>query len=191
MGSIHQVAEATWSTNEDVTALAELLDVEADRNAAIGADWTQLGAVAETTGFVEDLLSKLAGWADDEYQRLSADLVDFRVVIWTTCVDARATNLVDLAHEHRYNWYHVCCSFARSCLGNGDDVEVLHYCWDAVTLNSCWCVVATFLDVLKDHWVDAGLCELDKRSEKLGPPDCKNTYAANGLDLDGALKGDL
>jgi len=72
----HQIDQSAWSTNEDIAALAELLNVILDLHTAIAADSQQFGAIGDASALVENLVSKFASWHDDDDKWLSADLVD-------------------------------------------------------------------------------------------------------------------
>lgn len=101
--TVHQVAETAGSRDEDVAALLELLDVVLERHAAVGADWTEPGAIGDATSEVENLVGQLAGWAHDDDQWFSTDAVNIGVIFRSSGIHTRSTNLVDLAHQLRGN----------------------------------------------------------------------------------------
>jgi hypothetical protein len=93
----HEVHKTTGGGDEDVASHLELLALVLGGSTTVDDARSQHSAVAETASLIEDLAGKLAGGADDQHQRLSADAVSGGVVAgW---VGARCSKLAGLAHQ--------------------------------------------------------------------------------------------
>jgi hypothetical protein len=110
----HEVDQTTWSSNENVTALGQLLSLFTHRTTAIGNARAEHRAIAKTTRLVEDLTTQLTSWCYDEDQRLSTNSVDIRVEavseVWAT-----SSKLLNLAHELRDGRDQVSSGLPRAC----------------------------------------------------------------------------
>lgn len=158
---VHEVTKAAWRGDENVAALTQLLDVVANRNTAVAADGTKHGAVAETTRLVKDLLSELAGWADDDDQWLSTHSVKLWVVVGSSGVRTGALQLLGFAHELADDWNEVGGGLARAGLSDSHDITTCKNSRDAVGLDGSGLFVTTALDVRQDDWVKASGFELN------------------------------
>jgi hypothetical protein len=93
----HEVHKTTGGGDEDVASHLELLALVLGGSTTVDDARAQHSAVAETASLIEDLASKLAGGADDQHERLSADTVGRGIVAGR--VRARSSKLTGLAHE--------------------------------------------------------------------------------------------
>lgn len=109
----HKVEQTTWCGNQDITPATKFLLLLAFRSTAVRNAWSQHGSIAQATSLIEDLGAKLAGWSDNQDQRLCANRVHCRIKavgqIWTT-----TGQLFDLSHELGDSRDEVGGSLARS-----------------------------------------------------------------------------
>jgi hypothetical protein len=94
--STHEVDQATWGCNEDVTTARELGRLFTEGGTTIGDAGAKHGAVAETARFIENLAAQLPSWRDDEDQRFSSD----SIAAWVE-VQARARRSQFLCFAHK------------------------------------------------------------------------------------------
>lgn len=180
LGLVHQVAKTTRGADENVAALAKLLDVHTLGVAAVSDTWAQHGAVAETTSLVEDLNRKLASGDDNHNEWLGAHAMDLDIEAWVGDVGTRGGKLLGLAHELREDWNEVGGSLARACcsvstsdenfavgssltsLSHGDDIVTLHDGWDCVGLNGSRSDVSGAVDIVGEGRVETSFGELGR-----------------------------
>lgn len=93
-----EINKATWGSNENITALGDLVELVAAGATTIHNTWTKHRAVAEATRLVEDLHGKLTVGTNDEHEWLGTRKV---ARIWDESrrVGAWRTQLLGLAHE--------------------------------------------------------------------------------------------
>lgn len=160
MRSVHQVTETTRRSDKDVAALAKLLDVVSQRDTAVAADRAQHGTIAEATGLGEDLHGQLAGWANNDDERLGTNSVDARIVVGSFEVRTAALKLLCLAHQLADDGDKVGGRLSGAGLSNGYNVTASQCCGDGVGLNSSASVVATKLHVLEEGRMETGILKL-------------------------------
>lgn len=117
VGVAHEVNQATGSGDEDVTALAQILDLLAHWVAAVSSAWTQHALVTHLARLVEDLDRQLAGGNDDQDQGLGADAVT-AVVVGGQCGAVGwtwAAQLLRLTHELAQDRDEVRSSLTGAC----------------------------------------------------------------------------
>ena len=73
MGLVHEVAESTRGSDEDVTALPQVVDILTQWPATIRNARTKHGSVAHAASLIEDLHGKLASRNYDDDERLGLD----------------------------------------------------------------------------------------------------------------------
>ena len=95
--ALHEVLQATGSSDEDIAAFAKLVHLLASRSAAVHDARTKHGAVAKTTSLVKDLSRKLPSWRNDEDKWLGANTVLTSPA--TSEVGTRCSQLLGLSHE--------------------------------------------------------------------------------------------
>lgn len=93
-----EINETTWSSNENIAALGDLVELVAAGPTTIHNTGTEHRAVAETTGLVENLHSKLTVGTNDEHEWLGTSKVA-RIRDKSRGVGAWCTQLLGLAHE--------------------------------------------------------------------------------------------
>lgn len=149
---VHQVLETARGTNKQVTALAELLKVDANGNTSVRAHGAQHGTVAKSAGFVEDLLSQLAGRDDDNDKGLGTHAA--------TVDGARSLELANLAHQLGDDRDQISSSLAGASLGDSDKVVASQDDGNAVALDDGGVLVVAHLDVSKDLGVKTSILKL-------------------------------
>lgn len=93
-----EINETSWSSNENITALSDLVELIAARATTIHNTRTKHRAVAEATRLVEDLNGKLTVGANDEHEWLGTKEIA-RVWDESRRVGTLCTQLLGLAHE--------------------------------------------------------------------------------------------
>lgn len=98
VGAVDEVLKTTGGGDEDVAALAKLLDLIAHGTTTVGNAGAKHGAVAELASLAEDLDRKFTGRAHDDDERLGADgLRD--ALNELSGVRTRSRELLGLAHQ--------------------------------------------------------------------------------------------
>lgn len=121
---VHESTQAARSGDENVTALAEIVDLLTHWVATVSGAWAKHGLVAHAASLVEDLDSKLAGGNDDDHQRLSTDAVAAMIIAGESVVDlwTMTAELLGLAHQSAQDWDEVGGGLARAYEGVVSDV---------------------------------------------------------------------
>lgn len=110
----HEVDNTTWSANEDVTPLLELLTLEAGRCAAVNNTGTQHRPITEAPSIIEDLSSQLTSWTHNENQWLSSNCIRLGIEVFSH-IGARGSQLLCFTHQLGQNWDEESAGFAGPC----------------------------------------------------------------------------
>lgn len=111
---LHKVKQPSRSSDEDIATLLKLLSLVTSGSTTVSDTRTQHRAIAQTTGFVEDLCGQLASRGNDEHQRLRTNRVRGRVEFGSQ-IRTRCSKLLCLTHQLREHGNKESRSFARSC----------------------------------------------------------------------------
>jgi hypothetical protein len=107
----HEVKQTTWSGDKDIAAFGELLFLLTNWCTTVGNTRAKHRAIAETATLIEDLAAQLAGWGNDENQRLSSNCVAIGNKAIGK-VGTRSSQFLGLSHELGQDRDEVCSGLA-------------------------------------------------------------------------------